>query len=112
MKFPKALAEIGGSAFEGCVSLEEVTFPKSLTRIESNAFRGCSSLEKLVLENPQTEIVWRAFKDCPKLKDSPDPEAVQQRKGQKMIEEQLRQEEEHIRKESLHRLEMIWRLFM
>ena len=47
----------------------------------------------------QTEIVWQAFKDCPKLKDGPGPEAVQRRKGQKMIEEQLRQEEEDIRKE-------------
>ena len=112
VKLPKTLAEIGMSAFEDCVLLEEAVFPKSLTRIESNAFRGCSSLEKLVLENPQTEIVRRAFKDCPKLKDSPDPEAVQQRKGRKMIEEQLKQEEEYIRKEQLFRLKTIFRLFM
>ena len=65
-----------------------------------------------MLENPQTEIVRRAFKDCPKLKDSPDPEAVQQRKGRKMIEEQLKQEEEYIRKEQLFRLKTIFRLFM
>lgn len=63
-------------------------FPKALAEIDPGALAG-----------------------CPKLKDSPDPEAVQMRKAQKMIEEERKKEEEYLRKEEQFRREMIIRLF-
>ena len=40
------ITSIGGFAFYGCKSLENINFPESITAINSNAFQGCSLLNK------------------------------------------------------------------
>ena len=44
IELPEGLTSIGGSAFEYCTALTEVTIPDSVTSIGSAAFNSCSSL--------------------------------------------------------------------
>ena len=38
---PDTVTEIGGSAFEGCTSLQSIDIPGSVTKIGNGAFSGC-----------------------------------------------------------------------
>ena len=44
IELPEGLTSIGGSAFEYCTALTEVTIPDSVTSIGEGAFNSCSSL--------------------------------------------------------------------
>ena len=41
------MTQIGGSAFEGCSSLESIDIPNSVTEIWYSAFEGCSALKEV-----------------------------------------------------------------
>lgn len=42
---------IGGSAFQGCTSLTEVTLPNTLSNLGEQAFRDCTNLEVVTFQN-------------------------------------------------------------
>ena len=61
------LTTIGGSAFNGCTSLKELTLPQGVKTIYGNAFRGCSSLTSVYLPDTVSYITGGAFRDCGKV---------------------------------------------
>jgi tyrosine-protein phosphatase YwqE len=61
------LTTIGGSAFNGCTSLKELTLPQGVKTIYGNAFRGCSSLVSVYLPDTVSYITGGAFRDCGKV---------------------------------------------
>lgn len=62
------LTKIGGSAFEGCTALKEITLPNTVTEIESRAFYGCSALTEVDLPDELLKIGGSAFSECTALK--------------------------------------------
>ncbi len=62
--FDGNVTTIGGSAFEHCENLTEVTIPSSVTIIAAYAFYGCSNLKELTLPSSITSINKGAFEDC------------------------------------------------
>ena len=61
------LTTIGGSAFNGCTSLKELTLPQGVKTIYGNAFRGCSNLVSVYLPDTVSYITGGAFRDCGKV---------------------------------------------
>ena len=61
------LTTIGGSAFNGCTSLKELTLPQGVKTIYGNAFRGCSNLTSVYLPDTVSYITGGAFRDCGKV---------------------------------------------
>ena len=61
------LTTIGGSTFNGCTSLKELTLPQGVKTIYGNAFRGCSSLTSVYLPDTVSYITGGAFRDCGKV---------------------------------------------
>lgn len=59
--------KISGSAFSGCVSLEEVTLLDGVTEIGYDAFYKCASLSSIVIPEGVTEIGDEAFRYCTSL---------------------------------------------
>lgn len=59
--------KIGGYAFYGCNSLQEITLPKDLKRIGNSAFRYCSQLKDIILPSEVETINYHAFEDCGNL---------------------------------------------
>lgn len=47
VSFNESLENIGVSAFEGCIGLEELTLPSTIAQISSNAFKDCEFLSKI-----------------------------------------------------------------
>lgn len=66
--FPDTLRRIGGSAFEGCMSLRQVVLPDSLDVVEYHAFASCSALEEIFLPDSITHIGGGAFLGCAALR--------------------------------------------
>lgn len=63
-----ALTQIGGSAFEGCTSLKEITLPNTVKKIDSRAFYGCTSLIEVDLPDSLLELKDEVFWNCTSLK--------------------------------------------
>ena len=61
------LTTIGGSAFNGCTSLKELTLPQGVKTIYGNAFRSCSNLVSVYLPDTVSYITGGAFRDCGKV---------------------------------------------
>lgn len=55
---------IGGSAFSGCHSLQEITLPKNLKQIGKNAFNSCTKLKDLLFPDEVETIGEHAFESC------------------------------------------------
>lgn len=55
---------IGGSAFSGCHSLQEITLPKNLKQIGKNAFNSCTKLKDLLFPDEVETIGEYAFESC------------------------------------------------
>ena len=72
---PKKLEELG-SAFSGCVWLEEINIPEGITDIRSGTFSGCRSLKKVILPDTVTSIGDSAFSQCESLEYINIPEGV------------------------------------
>ena len=68
--------EAGGSAFEGCTALEDITIKGSLETLRKNTFNGCSSLKSITLPESLTLIQYNAFKDCSSLESITIPDKV------------------------------------
>ena len=64
---PSCVTEIGGSAFEGCISLKSVTIPDGVLDIGARAFCYCYSLEDVSIPQSVTNIGTRVFKSCSRL---------------------------------------------
>lgn len=61
------VTEIGYSAFEGCMSLAELTLPETIEVININAFYGCTSLSKVSVSDTAKNITFigsHAFYNC------------------------------------------------
>lgn len=61
------VTKIGYSAFEGCMSLAELTLPETIAEININAFYGCTSLSKVSVSGTAKNITFigsHAFYNC------------------------------------------------
>lgn len=65
---PNTVEKLGGSAFEGCTGLTEITFPDSLYDIGGYSFRGCTGLTNITIPTTITNIGEHAFNGCTNLK--------------------------------------------
>ncbi len=74
----KSVTSIGYSAFEGCISLINLTIPDSITTIASHAFWNCDNLEIVNIPNSVTYIGSLAFASCNNLKSVRIPENVKE----------------------------------
>ena len=72
------MTSIGGSTFQNCTSLAEITLPASLTSIDNYAFDGCSLLTRVInLENTKvTSIGNYAFNGCSSLSEITLPDTL------------------------------------
>jgi len=65
---PNSVTVIGGNAFNGCVSLTNLSLPSTgLLSIGSWAFIGCTSLTSVTIPNSVTSIGYNAFGQCTAL---------------------------------------------
>ena len=72
---PDSVKTIGGSAFNGCKSLESVAFPEEgLREIGDSAFISCSALESVTFPEGLQEIGSEAFSSCYALESVTFPE--------------------------------------
>ena len=68
---------IGGSAFAGCNSLEEIEWPEILEEIQQEAFEGCTGLTEIVLPEALTTLGQQAFLNCTNLRSITVPEGIE-----------------------------------
>lgn len=68
--------EAGGSAFENCTALENITIKGNLETLRKNTFNGCSSLKSITLPETLTLIQYNAFKGCSSLESITIPDKV------------------------------------
>ena len=61
------VAEIGGSAFNGCRGLTSCTISSGVTSIGNGAFWGCTSLTSIDIPSGVTSIGSNAFNGCSRL---------------------------------------------
>lgn len=66
---------LGGSAFQGCTSLQTVILPNNIKNIAFNTFNGCSNLTKIELPEGLTYIGSYAFSGTP-LKNIEIPTSI------------------------------------
>lgn len=64
VKMPSTVATIGENAFGACYSLTSINIPEGVTTIGENAFRGCSGLTSINIPKGITEISSGAFHGC------------------------------------------------
>lgn len=64
---PSSLVELGGFTFYGCESLESITIPSKLRVMARHTFDGCVSLKQIHLPASLEEIEYRLFADCANL---------------------------------------------
>ena len=74
----EGVISIGGSAFDGCTSVEYITIPNSVQFIGNKAFYCCSSLSRISLGNAITTIGDYAFGACGALDSIIIPESVKE----------------------------------
>ena len=75
VSIPSGVTSIGVWAFDGCISLTEITIPESVTSIEST-FEGCTSLTEITIPNSVTSIGYYTFSDCTRLTKITIPDSV------------------------------------
>ena len=73
---PDGVTRIGGYAFEGCSSLQEIHLPDSMKEIEIWAFRNCSSLLEIHIPDSVMQIGQGAFGGCCSLQEVYIPDSV------------------------------------
>ncbi|MGN0443699.1 MAG: leucine-rich repeat protein [Acutalibacteraceae bacterium] len=73
---PDSVAEIGQQAFFQALSLRKVRLPEGLTTVEQNLFALCSSLEEVSIPSTVTAIRNSAFTECTALEKVIIPEGV------------------------------------
>lgn len=73
---PEGVTSIGSCAFDGCISLKNVTIPNSVTIIGDYAFYNCQFLESVTIPEGVTSIGEGAFYCCHRLTDLSIPENV------------------------------------
>ena len=61
------LTKIGNSAFEGCISLTNISIPDSVTEIGDSAFSVCVRLIDITIPENVTKIESQAFSECSHL---------------------------------------------
>ncbi len=66
-RIPDEVQDIGQSAFEGCVHLEEVTMSHRMTSVPALSFHKCTSLKKAVLTDSILSVDMMAFSNCDNL---------------------------------------------
>ena len=64
IELPEGLTGIGGSAFEYCTALTNVTIPASVKTIGDSAFYGCASLTNVTIPAGVAEIGYNVFGSC------------------------------------------------
>ena len=73
---PNSIIGIGESAFYNCASLTEILIPDGITKVEDTTFCGCTSLESVIIPDSVTSIGSNAFKSCAVLKSITIPDSV------------------------------------
>ena len=73
---PDSVINIGNYAFRYCTSLTSITIPDSVTSIGDNAFESCSSLTEITIPNSVTNIGGSAFNGCSSLTSVTIPSSV------------------------------------
>jgi hypothetical protein len=71
---PDGVTSIGANVFRACTRLKTVNLPVKLETIGGSAFEGCSSLENIVIPDTVNRIGIYAFNDCKALKTLTLPE--------------------------------------
>lgn len=66
IEIPISTEQIGSSAFEGCIGIEEIALPKSLNSVGWNAFSDCTKLKTLTFYDVQFGV--KAFSGCVSLR--------------------------------------------
>ena len=61
------MESINSSAFEGCVSLKNISLGNGLKEIMYSAFNYCSNLEEIEIPKSIEIISYEPFKNCTKL---------------------------------------------
>ena len=70
------MTSIGGSAFDGCTGLSNITIPNSVTSIGGSAFDGCTGLSNITIPNSVTSIGGYTFSGCTGLSNITIPNSV------------------------------------
>ena len=66
IEIPISMEQVGSSAFEGCIGIEEIALPKSLNSVGWNAFSDCTKLKVLTFYDAQFGV--KAFSGCVSLR--------------------------------------------
>ena len=64
---PRLVTAIGGSAFQGCETVESIVLPDGVKSLGNSAFCGCVNLKEIVIPHGVTFIGYRAFDGCRSL---------------------------------------------
>ena len=70
------VTDIGGDAFNGCITLIAINIPEGVMYIGDAAFHGCCSLTAIIIPEGVTYIGWNTFEGCSSLKGIIIPEGV------------------------------------
>lgn len=73
---PNSVKSIGWYAFAGCTSLQSIEIPYGVTSINNGAFRGCTSLQSIEIPNGMTKIGVGVFAGCTSLQSIEIPQSV------------------------------------
>ncbi|MDR1194658.1 MAG: leucine-rich repeat protein [Peptococcaceae bacterium] len=61
VKIPDTVRRVNGGAFEGCISLKEITIPSSVVLLDMSSFIRMPALRDVILQNPDITINPGAF---------------------------------------------------
>lgn len=75
-KLPSGLINIGKSAFEGCMSIEDIYIPYGVKSISNASFKDCIQLKRVRFHNKVDKIAEEAFWGCDELKEVRLPDRI------------------------------------